>query len=321
MPHDRSELDHPALVRRLSALLDALRAAPLKRHDLLARLGDVYPRTASARRMLDRDIEYLKTLGIVVERSPTRPPLYTLSGGTPIFDEDDLRALALIRETFGERHPQATAVQTLLQRLTGGLTEAEQRSYRRRQALRVPVQPAIDYTPYAALIERLEAAIDKRQMVRFRYRPGGAPRATTHRKVEPYEIEYYERHFYLVAYTDASQQVLDFRIDRIQDDDAFHILPDTWAGPRRHLLTFRYRLAAALAQGEISQRFAEQRVLERLPNGDVVIEAQGRSDFFIRRTLLKYAGNAEVLWPEWLRAQIAAEVAELARMYEVARDE
>ncbi len=321
MPQEAPELDHTMLIRRLSALIGALRDGPLDRPALLARLGGAYPQTASARRMVDRDLEHLKALGIVVERSHTRPPVYTLSGGTPNFAEQELRVLALIRETFGERHPQAAAVQALLERLARQFTNAQQRVYHRRQALRAPVQPAIDYTPYAALIERLEAAIGRRQMVHFRYRPGGGSGATLHRKVEPYEIEYYERHFYLVAYTDLSQQVLDFRIDRIEHDGAFGTLPDTWAGPRRHLILFRYRLAAALAQGEISQRFAEQRVVEWLPNGDAIIEAQGRSDFFIRRTLLKYAGNAELLWPEWLRAQMAAEVGQLARMYKVVRDE
>jgi predicted DNA-binding transcriptional regulator YafY len=67
-----------------------------------------------------------------------------------------------------------------------------------------------------------------------------------------------------------------------------------------------------LARGEISQRFEDQRVVERLPNGDVIIKAAGRSDFFIVRTLLRYAGNAELLEPEWLREQMVEEVGRLA---------
>ena len=52
------------------------------------------------------------------------------------------------------------------------------------------------------------------------------------------------------------------RIDRIQYDETFGTLPDTWVEPRRHLIVFRYGLAAGLAQGEISQRFAEQHLEE-----------------------------------------------------------
>jgi predicted DNA-binding transcriptional regulator YafY len=319
MPTSRSELAHTALVRRLSALIDALRAGPLARHELLAQLGDAYPRTDSARRMLDRDIEHLKTLGITIARSSTRPPIYTLSGGTPIFSVDDLRALALIRDTFGDRHPESAAIHALLDMLTAGLDQEQRAAYARRQALRAPLQPAIDYTRHAATIARLELAISRREIVGFRY-TNSQGQSSTH-MVEPYEIEYYERHFYLIAYHLTSRQLLDYRMDRVSGIRTVQTLPAHLSRTReRPAITFRYRLAAVLARGEISQRFEQQRIVERLPNGDVIIEAQGRSDFFIRRTLLKYAGNAEVLWPEWLRAQMAAEVRQLAELYQPPQD-
>jgi len=166
-------------LRRFSALLAALRDGPLNRHALLDRLGDAYPRTASARPMVDRDVKRLAELGIVIEISHTRPPIYTLRGGVPSFDAADLRALAIIRDTFGDRHPQAADMRTLLDRLTSQLGAADQRTYQRRQALRAPVQPAIDYTPYGALIADLEDAIGKRQMVSFAYHPGGQARTNS----------------------------------------------------------------------------------------------------------------------------------------------
>jgi predicted DNA-binding transcriptional regulator YafY len=231
---------------RFSALIAALRDGPLRRPELLERLRDTYPQTGSGRRMLDRDVDHLRALAVIIDRdSSTRPPLYTLRGGAPVFDEPELRALALIRDTFGNRHPQAAQVRALLDRLSAQLTSAELRIYARRQSRNAPVQPAIDYTHCAALIERLEHAISRRQIV-----------------------------------------------------------------------SFAYRLAAVLAQGEISQRFEAQRVVERLTNGDVIVEAEGRSDFFIVRTLLKYAENAELLHPAWLREKMAEEVRKLAALYD-----
>jgi predicted DNA-binding transcriptional regulator YafY len=301
---------------RFSALLAALRDGPLNRPDLLKRLGDAYPRTASARPMVDRDVKRMAELGIVIEISRTRPPIYTLRGGVPTFDAADLRALAIIRDTFGDRHPQAAQVRALLERLTSQLGDADRRAYQRRQALRAPVQPAIDYTPYSALIAGLEDAIGKRQMVSFAYHPGGGARATLHRKVEPHEIEFYERHFYLVAYTHNSHQMLDFRVDRIQSESLQRLerLPPGMEHARSSV-TFRYWLAAVLARGELSQRFENQRVVERLPSGDVIVEAEGRSDFFIVQTLLRYRANAELLEPAWLREQMIAEVRKLDARY------
>lgn len=302
-----------ALILRLYALLEALRDGPLSRPELIARLGAAYP-PGSARRMIDRDIEHLGALGITIERSTAEPPLYTLRGGVPAYGAEELRALALIRDTFGAHHPQASQIRALLDRLTARLSPAQRAGYERRQASRAPVQPAIDYTPYAELIIRLERAISTGTRLCFRY-TSSQRRVTLHRMVEPDEIAFYERHFYLVGYSHNSGQIHDFRIDRIRDLEELRGLPP---GPERArpAITFRYRLAAALAQGEISQRFEAQRIVERLPNGDVIVEAQGRSTFFIVRTLLKYAGNAELLAPAELRAQMAAEVRRLAEIYD-----
>lgn len=306
----------PALIYRLEAVLTALRDGPLPRPDLLQRLGEVYPNPISGRRMMNRDIEYLRTLGIEIERSRTRPPVYTLHGAAPILDAADLQSLALVRDTFQSYHPQAAQIQRLLARLTSSLTRGERSTYEHHRALRTAIHPAIDYTPFANLISRLEAAISSRQMLCFHYLPLGKRRPTLHPKVEPYEIEFYERHFYLVAYSYNTDTVFDFRIDRIQQDATFKVLPDNWAAPRRPLITFHYRLAAVVAQGELSQRFVEQQVIKRCTNGDVIIEARGRSDFFILRTLLKYAHYAELLDPPELRAKMARLVQDMARLYD-----
>jgi hypothetical protein len=115
-----------------------------------------------------------RVIAFVIEISRTHPPIYILRGGVPSFDTADLRALAIMRDTFGDRHPQVAQVRRLLERLTSQLGEADRRANQRRQARRAPVQPAIDYTPYDDLIARLERAIDARLMLRFRHRSGVA---------------------------------------------------------------------------------------------------------------------------------------------------
>ncbi len=301
------------LIVRLGALLEALRDGPLEFGDLVARLGAAYPPGASARRMLDRDLKHLAALGIIIERQGS-PRRYALRGGLPIFSAEELRVLALIRDTFDARHPQATRVSALLTRLTAGLNDRERRDYERRAARRSPVRPAIDYGPYAGLIEQLEHAIAVRQPVRFRYLPISG-RERVHHYVEPYEIEFYDRHFYLVGYSSLSRQILNFRIDRIRDLIGLDQRIPPGLERERPLITFRYRLAAALARGELSQRFESQRIVEHLESGDVIIEARGRSAFFIVQTLLRYRANAEVLEPDWLRARMADEVRALAALY------
>lgn len=311
MPSD-SRLTNGSI--RLSELLAALRNGPLPRPELLKRLGSAYPPTASARVMLDRDVTRLAELGIAIAISRTRPPIYTLHGGTPIFSADELRALALIRDSFGEHHPQFAAIHAMLGKLTATLNEHELAEFARSQPGRAPLQPAIDYTPYAPTIARLEQARSQREIIRFAYINSQGQRST--HEAEPYEIEYYERHFYLVAYHFEMRKALDYRVDRISDIRTMQTLPPHLSRAHaRESIHFRYRLAASLAQGEISQRFEKQRVVERLANGNVIIEAEGRSDFFVKQTLLRYRDRAELLHPAWLREQMAEEVRKLAQVY------
>lgn len=301
------------LIVRLQALLEVLRDGPLSLSELIARLGAAYPSGDSARRMLDRDCRHLAALGIIVERSAG--PVYSLRGGLPCYAASELRTLALIRDSFDARHPQASQISELLIHLTAALTERERNAYAARTARRAPIRPAIDYAPFADTIACLEHAIAVGQPVGFRYRPIGKPERH-HALVEPYEIEFYDRHFYLVGYSALSRRINDFRLDRIRELSGHDQRRPPGLARTRPLVTFRYRLAAELSRGELSQRFEAQRVVERLENGDVIIEAEGRSDFFIIQTLLRYRANAELLWPDWLRAQMVAEVQALATLYE-----
>jgi predicted DNA-binding transcriptional regulator YafY len=302
-----------ALIVRLRALIDALRDGPLAYPELLERLGAVYPSPASARRMIPRDIEHLAVLGIQITRSADTPPIYTPHGGAPAYAESDLLALAVLRDSIGPNHPYAQHVAALLDRLTAQLSPAQRESYERPRAGGAPVQPAIDYSPHAARIAELEREIAARQLLRVRYRNAqGAEIA--YRTLEPLAIEYYDRHYYLVAYVRSSGQIYDLRVDRIMTVERLHTLPPDMVHAR-HPVRFRYRLAAALAQAELSQRFEAQRVVERLANGDAIIEAEGRSAFFIIQTLLRYRANAELLDPPALRARMAEEVRRLAELY------
>lgn len=304
------------ILRRFAALLAALHNGPLCRADLFARLDGAYPATSSRRVMVDRDVKLLRELGIVIDISHTRPPVYRLRGGTPHFSTGDLHALALIHDSFGAKHPQFVAINQLLDTLTTRLDDDQRAEYARRPASRAPLQPAIDYTPHATTIVRLEQAISGREIIRFAYM--NAQGVTGEHQTEPYEIEYYERHFYVVAYSLDTAQMFDYRIDRVRDIRTVRTLPPHLSRTHeRPAITFRYRLAAALARGPISQRFENQRIIERLPNGDAIIEAEGRSDFFIIQLLLRYRSMAELLEPDWLREKMAAEVRGLGRMYEL----
>lgn len=306
-------------LHRWAALLGVLTREFQDRTTLLAKLGADYPSEPdSARKTFERDIAALGRIGFRISKQNHRPPRYALFGHPQAlpFDQADIMTLSIIRDTFGQLHPYSSAVQALLQRLVDVLLPEAQALYHRPPTVQTLFTPATNYAPYHALIADLEQAITDHRMIHFAYQASDLPTLTFHRKVDPYEIEYYERHFYLVGYSFTTGRVQDFRIDRIRADEDFGRLPHVSQLPRRRGITFSYRLSPTLVRSGISQRFQEQRIMEHHEDGGVVIEARGRSEFFVIQTMLRYRGEAEILSPPHLREQMRQEVQKLLGMYE-----
>jgi predicted DNA-binding transcriptional regulator YafY len=300
---------------RVVALSQLLKQKACSQTELLEQLANNYPTSPqSARVMLQRDLNALEALGFRLLRTG-RPRRYQIIGSYIPFEAVHLQSLALIRDSFGANHPQYEQITELLAVLTQQLSPQQQDIYFARQTSSVPLQPAIDYRPHASNIRQLEKTISQHTLIDFIYHTSTGKETRHH--VEPHNIEYREQHFYLEAYSYDSKQILDFRVDRIFEIRERQSLPPHLSKQhQRQVIRFRYRLAAMLARGEISKRFDQQQVVEYLENGDAIIEAEGNNAFFIRRTLLKYAGNAELLEPEWLRNEFLADLRELLKVYE-----
>jgi predicted DNA-binding transcriptional regulator YafY len=301
---------------RVVALCQLLTTKPHTFNDLYAALSENYSSNPeSARAVLHRDLKAVEQLGFQLEKQGARPKRYQISGVRIPFDEQHLRTLALIRDSFGANHPQFEEIQRLLDLLTGQLSPEELRIYFQRQTSTAPVQPAIDYRPHNTTIRLLEKAISQHIVLDFLYRNSHGDEMR--HRVEPHNIEYYEQHFYLVGYSYDTKQIFDFRVDRIyQIRERQSLPPHLSRQHQRQVIRFRYRLAAQLARGEISRRFDQQRVVEYRENGDAIIEAEGNNAFFIVRTLLKYAGNAELLEPQWLRQRMLDDIRSLLAAYD-----
>ncbi|HEU4324652.1 MAG TPA: hypothetical protein VFS21_16025 [Roseiflexaceae bacterium] len=125
-------------VARWLRLLTVLREGQINRHELLERLGTVYAPGDSGRRNLARDVDDLGALGIKIKVSNNRPPVYSLVGALPLYDEEELRTLALIRDRFDGRTQVGRRVHRLLARLTAELTPEERAIYEQRGEAKTP---------------------------------------------------------------------------------------------------------------------------------------------------------------------------------------
>jgi predicted DNA-binding transcriptional regulator YafY len=293
---DYTTSDGYNVIDRLMRLRDLLRDAPRDMETILTRMERDYPATESGKRRLRRDLRNLEMMGFHVERL-SQPLRWVLTNGPHILSDAEVDALTHIREMFAAGHPLSPIIHRLLTRFTDQLPERQHTRWQRRPALRAHLTPAIDYSACGELLRWLETAITDHKQVAFLYRARGSSEETYHTPLDPYDIEYTDRHFYLMAYSHQLRNVLMFRLDRIVQDTTRRSperLPTRQPPPQeRRPICFSYRLPASFADGGVSERFATHAVRHE---GDfVIVEASDHSEFRIIRTLLGYGEHAVLL--------------------------
>lgn len=290
------EQDVYAVVRRLLGLRDWLRAEPRDYASIVARMPADYADDDNGKRQFRRDLKNLEGLGYSVKRHQ-RPLRWSLDSNLHLLSDEDVQALVHIREAFSEKHPLAPSIAQLLEQLTGQLSDQQRLLWQRQPVLRAPLNPAIDYSDCADLIRMLEHAITQRRQISFLYSARDRSEPILHERLDPYEIEYTDRHFYLIAFSYRYGSILSFRIDRIVQDtsrESPRMLSNSQQ-PRRERkpITFIYRLPASFANGGVSERFT---ILSfTIDDQYVTVQASDISEFRVVRTLLGYGEHAVLL--------------------------
>jgi predicted DNA-binding transcriptional regulator YafY len=304
------------VIDRLMRLRDLLRAAPQDMDSIQIHMAADYPAGDSGKRQIRRDLHRLKVMGYQIERL-IEPLRWTLTGGEHTLSDADIDALTYIREMFSSGHPLSPLIDSMLTHLTAYLPERQHARWQRRPALRVLLTPAIDYSSCGELLRWLDGAINERAQIGFLYRSRDG-KLTRHAPLDPYDIEYTDRHFYLIAFSHEFRDVRMFRLDRIIQDRAQRSperLPARqWPRYERRPVRFTYRLPASFADSGVSERFTTHTV--RLEGDFVIVEASDPSEFRIIRILLGYGEHAVLLdGPPTLLERMHQAIAQMAANY------
>jgi predicted DNA-binding transcriptional regulator YafY len=180
-----------------------------------------------------------------------------------------------------------------------------------------------------ALLHR--AWIEGRQ-VRIVYVTGSRAGEITERVVEPYHIMPYGRSWHLIAFDHRRGEVLQFKVDRVQeaelletgysvpaDFDLDAYLGDAWgimrgaAGPAERVeLLFEPEAGRWVAE----EHWHKSQQSETLPDGRVRLTFQVGITPEMVSWLLYYGARVQVVAPAWLREQVAEEHRRAAECYE-----
>lgn len=309
------------VVERLMQLRDLLYEGLQDKATILQRLSRFYTDDPNGQRKLRRDLQNLTFLGYrVEEHTQPRPKRWMITAGPNALSDRHVKALAYIREAFSGQHPFAREVHDLIEILTTQLTVKQQQIWQQRPAVRIPLTPVTDYREQTELLHWLETAITERRQIGLHYRPRGKDAPTWHPRLDPYEIEFVDRQFYLVAFSYRFNTILNLRISRIIQDPALPsptLLNDIQPLRReRKPILFTYRLPKSFADGGVSERFTIHAV--HMDAQYVTIEASDTSEFRIVKILLGYGEHALLIdGPTSLLERMRQAVTQMAMQYGV----
>ena len=292
------------------------------------------------KRTIQRDIGVLETAGFpVVSEARDGTVFWRLLDSTKeraefSFSLAELMALYFSRDLLQVLHgsPMHDALTTALQKIGAKLPASGHDLLRRLKELTtVSVTGWKDYTKSSETIKALNRAIRQRLTVHISHKPLKAPEART-RTVDPYRLWYAGGGLYLVGYDHAKGAVRTFAVERIinitstnqrftvRDDfdfEAFQRTAFPVHGGEPQLVRIRFSPDQAPYIMERhwhdSQKFCPQ------DDGSLIMELQIGSLWEVKRWLLGWGVDAEVITPIELRKAIKDDCSELGRKLSVRR--
>lgn len=233
------------------------------------------------------------------------------------------RSLLAAQEYLGPQ--QAEPVRLLLTWMEESVTPSLPPDHER-------VRGSIHLTPGISheLLEVGARAVARRQRLRLLYySPHRHER--TERIVQPYDLLYWRGEPHLIAFCELRQAIRQFFLGRVIQwqvlepegafarDPTFDIEAYLARGlDLRHgeeLVMVRVRFSAHQARWVRERRYHKSQQIEELPDGGLLLTLRVAGTEEVRRWLLGYGAEAEVLEPETLRDEIREAVEKLRKIY------
>lgn len=182
-----------------------------------------------------------------------------------------------------------------------------------------------------AMLGLLHQAIFSRRQVRMVYATASRGGQTSERTIEPYHVMPYVRSWHLVAFCHNRKQVLQFKIDRIQqaelldetytipaDFDLDEYLGDGWGLIRGgEPVEIELMFSAEAGRWVSEERWHPSQQAARLPDGRVRFTLQVAVTPEFVNWILYYGSRVEVIRPAELRERVAEAHRQAAEVYGV----
>lgn len=296
--------------------------------DILTHLINSTPKGSYTSKTVRRDIVHLideQNYAIHFDRPrqvwvfPNPPPNLTLARNR--LSKDEMIALRLAASPIAfPGHPFQQAMQATLRRIAAMLDDDQQRELQNSANLmNVKMTPLIDLN--LATIELLETGIRQAREITMKYR-GLQDRTFRARRVQPHDLYHRNGGWYLAAYDRVKKAFRSFLISRARDwvltQKPFKRQKDftvdgflggsfgamSGRGKPEKVRVRLFGAAARLGEERIWHNSQKTEGGSRRKDGSIVVSFELRGLDEIRRWILQWEGEAEVLEPRLLKEQV-----------------
>ncbi|MFQ5416461.1 MAG: helix-turn-helix transcriptional regulator, partial [Myxococcota bacterium] len=303
-------------------------------------LDELASELGCVRRTVYRDLDALMFAGfpVVSEKRDVRVYYSFLDSfrlGDVPFTPDEILALAFSEDLL--RTLEGTvfhdSIQSALAKIRSGLgPELSDYLARLGATFRVLPGPHKNYARFRDVIQTLNEAVLGRKTVRMRYRTSRTGAVAT-RKLDPYRVWYRSGGLYVVGLDHKSGEVRTFAVDRIRALDAAdaRFEPqadfdfDAYIGSSFGVIAepasrVRIRFERRWATYVEERTWHPSQTLEHGRDGTLLLTMDVGGVADLRTWVLSFGSGAEVLEPEFLRAEVVRELREALGRYAASAD-
>lgn len=327
-------------LRRCLAILRRLKRSPASARELLDAVcilvgSDAYPAALKARRAaFKHDREKLRNVLEVNFVYDAREQKYVLLSAGPWgcldLDENHLRALKLLVQSFAGEVGERAEVFHLLDHLISQLPEDAQRKLDRTEVLiDLDVLKSFDDEGLSERVWQIvRRGVAEQRKLAFDYlSPQQADRQPRYHVVAPLRVRFRDGHWYLHAsdlfwrnphgIEARDTGIRRFRLSYILDNDKLQILPSKFPPVTDQFNKFLvyYRLLPPVSRGHISAHFNSMQV-QRFPDGAVEVRAVTDDAWEAVRILLGYGEFCVVLGDETILRMMRKRVLGMIENYQ-----